>query len=279
MIIDGTDIRTLGMFILRGGSNDFLSFPERREPDTNDWAEYDGLEVDFEDLSYNPKKISVQLYISAPDTTTFNQRLNAFQTLNNQQGYRQVFVKEFNRTFLLRYLGCADYKHKGGLATSGKKSGRLTVEYMMDNPLQLFSTQEAPVGNKTTHVKLGELDLGQYGIIVKEIYSTALNPGMRKPVLERSIKNISGISADVSFVPKKQALQTTIDCVMIADTLQDFYTNYNALFGLLNMPVPIALSTHSANYQCYYKSMSGFTKETAFSRKVRVSFQLNLQTI
>lgn len=267
------------MFILRGGSNDFLPFPARREPDQNDWAEFDGLDVDFSDLSFEAKKISVQLYISASTEALFLQRLNSFQTLNNQPGYRSIFVKEFNRTFSLRYLGCSQYSHKGGLAKAGKKSAKLTVEYMMDNPLQLFTAAVPPVGSGLTHVSLDGLDLGQYGIIVRDIYSTELNPGMKKAVLEQSVKSISGTLADVAGVGKRHAKQITIDCVMLADTLADFHLNYNALFNTLNVPMPIELSTRYADYNCYYRSMTGFTKQTVFSNKVRVSFQLILQTV
>lgn len=281
MIIDGTDIRTLGMFILRGGSNDFLSFPERREPAQNNWAEHDGLDVDFSDLSFNPKKVSVQLYISAATEAVFNQQLNAFESLNNQIGYRQIFVKEFNRTFSLRFLGFGEYLHKGGLAKSGKKSGKLTVEYMMDDPVQMFTAPQPPEGGVSplTHVQLNGVDLSQYGIIVKEIYSTGLRPASPKSTLERSFNHISGTWADVGIIRKKESKQVTIDCAMSAGTLSEFYNNYNALFGVMNSTAPIELSTPDTDRLCYYKAMSNFTKLTIFSKKVRVGFQLIFQTI
>ena len=270
------------MFILRGGSNDFLSFPERREPAQNNWAEHDGLDVDFSDLSFNPKKVSVQLYISAATEAVFNQQLNAFESLNNQIGYRQIFVKEFNRTFSLRFLGFGEYLHKGGLAKSGKKSGKLTVEYMMDNPVQMFNpTPSLPQGEgaSATHIQLNGVDLSQYGIIVKEIYSTGLRPASPKSTLERSFNHISGTWADVGIIRKKESKQVTIDCVMSAGTLSEFYNNYNALFGVMNSTAPIELSTPDTDRLCYYKAMSNFTKLTIFSKKVRVGFQLIFQTI
>ena len=281
MIIDGTDIRTLGMFILRNGSNDFLPFPTRREPDTNDWAEHDGLDVDLSECTFEAKKVSVQLYISAATEAVFNQQLNAFESLNNQIGYRQIFVKEFNRTFSLRFLGFGEYTHKGGLAKSGKKSGKLTVEYMMDDPVQMFTAPQPPEGGVSplTHVQLNGVDLSQHGIIVKEIYSTGLRPASPKSTLERSFNHINGIWADVAIIRKKESKQVTIDCVMSAGTLSEFYNNYNALFGVMNSTAPIELSTPDTDRLCYYKAMSNFTKLTIFSKKVRVSFQLIFQTI
>lgn len=281
MIIDSINIRDLGMFILRGGSNDFLSFPERREPAQNNWAEHDGLDVDFSDLSFNPKKVSVQLYLSAPNETQFMQRLNAFQNLHFQPGYRNIYVEEFQKTFSLRFLGFGEYLHKGGLAKSGKKSGKLTVEYMMDDPVQLFNpTPSLPQGEgvNATHVQLNGVDLSQYGIIVKEVYSTVLRPASPKSTLERSFNHINGIWADVAIIRKKESKQVTIDCVMSAGTLSEFYNNYNALFGVMNSTAPIELSTLDTDRLCYYKAMSNFTKLSTFSKKVRVGFQLILQT-
>ena len=282
MIIDGTDIRTLGMFILRNGSNDFLSFPARRDPDVNDWAEHDGLEADLSDPAFEAKKVSVQLYISAPDETTFKQRLTALETMHFAAGYRTVLVKEFGKTFQLRFLGFSGYSQKGGLAKYGRNSGRLAVEYMMDDPVQMFNpTLSLPQGEgaSATHIQLNGVDLSQYGIIVKEIYSTGLRPASPKSTLERSFNHISGTWADVGIIRKKESKQVTIDCVMSAGTLSEFYNNYNALFGVMNSTAPIELSTPDTDRLCYYKAMSNFTKLTIFSKKVRVGFQLIFQTI
>ena len=198
MIIDGTDIRTLGMFILRGGSNDFLSFPERREPAQNNWAEHDGLDVDLSECTFEAKIVSVQLYISAAAETLFKQRLTALETMHFAAGYRTVLVKEFGKTFQLRFLGFSGYRHKGGLAKYGQKSGRLTVEYMMDDPVQYFTAPQPPKGGavSASHVLLDGADLSGYGIIVKDIYSTSLQPRQAKPVLERTFRTINGITAD-----------------------------------------------------------------------------------
>ena len=281
MIIDGIDIRTLGMFILRNGSNDFLSFPTRREPDTNDWAEHDGLDVDLSECTFEAKKVSVQLYISAAAETLFKQRLTALETMHFAAGYRTVLVKEFGKTFQLRFLGFSGYRHKGGLAKYGQKSGRLTVEYMMDDPVQYFTAPQPPKGGavSASHVLLDGADLSGYGIIVKDIYSTSLQPRQAKPVLERTFRTINGITADTGAAPKKAAKQITIDCVMTAGTLSDFYTNYNALFGAVNKAGVLVLGTRNGNFNCYYRAMGGFTKHGTFGGKVRVSFQLIFQTL
>lgn len=279
MIIDGIDIRTLGIFILRGGSNDFLSFPERREPDINDWAEHDGLEADLSECTFEAKRISVQLYISAPDESTFKQHLNAFETLHFAPGYRNVYVKEFDRTFLLRFVGFSNYRHKGGLGIGNKKSAELTVEYMMDDPAQLFiSAVETPISMRpaTSFVKLNGINFSNFGIVVQEIYSTALRPRSAKLMLERRNRFISGIQADVSATPSKKSREINIVSTMLAENLTEFYINYTALFNQLRKTTGLTLEAERTNKKinCYYSRMADFRKLSTFSNSVKVSFNL-----
>src|SRR5690554_3403451 len=129
-IIDTVDISAYGAFIERGGSDDFLAFPERRTPDFNDWQEYDGLDVDLSDLSFLAKKVSVNYVIVADKGTVFTHYLNSFKTLHYQPGYRQIYVREFNKTFTLRFVGFSRYKQTGGLINNRQKRGYLTVDYI-----------------------------------------------------------------------------------------------------------------------------------------------------
>lgn len=279
-IIDGTDLATLGIFIERGGSDDFLSFPDRRTPDFNDWAEYDGLDVDLSDLSFDAKKVTVNYVLTAADESAFKSRLNAFETLHFAAGYRSVFVREFNKTFQLRFTGFADYSHKGGFYKNGKKTGKIAAEYVMDDPLQLYTTAvDIPITTRATlsHVQLNGIDLSRFGIVVRDIYSTVLRPRSAKSVLERKINIISGTTADVDVSPKKQPREIIIKCAMLAETLSELLTNLSALWANVNITTAVKLHAAGEGLNCYYTKMASFKKETAFNRKVKVSFDLHLQ--
>ena len=278
-IIDGVDIATLGMFIERGGSDDFLSFPDRRTPDSNDWAEHDGLDVDLSDLSFDAKKVTVNYVIIADNEITFKKNLNSFETLHFATGYRSVFVKEFNRTFQLRFVGFANYSHKGGLYKPGKKTGKISVEYSMDDPLQIFTPINTPVSMRATlsHVSINSIDLSNFGIVVRDIYSTALKPRSAKQILERKINSVTGISADTGAVPRRQARQIVIECTMLAGTLSELMSNLPVLWNNLNISTAVKLYVAQNGFHCYYTGMANFKKETSFSRKVKVSFGLHLQ--
>lgn len=282
--IDGTNLATLGIFIERGGSDDFLSFPDRRTPDQNDWEEHDGLDVDLSDCFFDAKRVKVNYVIIAENETTFKNNLNAFEALHFAPGLRQIFVREFNRTFSLRFVGFPNYKHKGGLFNPRKKIGKITVEYSMDNPLQLLTDAvNVPVSNRANlaQITLNSYDLSKFGIVVQDAYSTALRPRSAKSGLERKMQNLNGVIVDTGVSPKKQSRQIVIECAMLADTINEYFVNYNALFNNLRITTPVQLGITRAGtvLNCYYSKMTNFKKETPFGRKIKVSFNLVLQEI
>lgn len=283
-IIDGTDISTLGIFIERGGSDDFLSFPNRREPDQVDWPDEDGLDVDLTDCYFDAKTVKVNYVIIAEDEVTFKNNLNTFETLHFAPGYRQIYVKEFNKNFSLQFIGFSDYKHSGGLYKRAKKIGKITAEYSMDDPLQIFTDAiNTPISTREylSHISINGYDLSRFGIVVRDIYSTALRPHSAKSPLERKIGNFSGTIADVGITPKKRPREIEIHCTMLAGSYSEFMTNYTALFNGLRITTPVQLGVTRAGavINCYYKKMTNYKKEAPFSRKVKVSFNLVLQEI
>lgn len=281
-IIDGIDLATYGTFIERGGSDDFLSFPERRKPDQNNWAEHDGLEVDFTDCYFDAKKVRVNYVIIGSNETTFQQHLNSVATLHQSPGLRRMYVREYNRTFELRFVGFTNYKHEGGLYKSGKKIGKLTAEFMMDDPLQIFTPAViSPISQRESlaQIKVNHFDLSAFGIVVREVYSSAIRPRSMKKSLARNTFGHDGNIIDLEPLAKKQARQITIDCTMLANTLNEFYVNWNALFNNMRVEAPIELQVSQAGktIQCYYDKMTNLKKEAPFKRKVKVSFSLVLQ--
>lgn len=280
-IIDTVDISAYGAFIERGGSDDFLSFPSRRTPDFNDWAEYDGLDVDLSDLSFEPKKVSVNYVITADDETTFKHRLNSFKTLHYQPGYREIYVREFNKTFELRFVGFSRYKQTGGMIKQGSKRGYLTADYMMDDPMQLYSEAiSSPVGGgvNSSYVHLNGVDLSQYGIIVQDAYSTVLKPRSLKEVLtiDSHYRDGQWADADAEDV-KKRPQEIVIECAMLANSVSTLMINLAALFNVMRSTQPIVVDAAGATSQCYYSKMTRFRKDAPFRRRVRVSFLLHLQ--
>lgn len=278
-IIDRQDIGAWGMFILRGGDYDFLSFPERKTPDLNNWHEVDGVDADLSEVFFKEKQVTVRFYISGDNGESYFNNLSSFYELISVPGSRQLYSREFQKTFTLRFLSCEDYMHIGGMYKSGKKRGELEVAFSMDDPLLLFPDTESLTPrngrSKPAQVKINGIDLSEFGIIVNQCYNTVLRLANPKPPLTRSFSKANGILAYTPARTTFEVKQITIDCTMTAQSLDDFYFNYGVLFNHMRATGVIEIGNYSGNDLCYYSSMTDFEKLSPFSRRILVKFSLN----
>lgn len=287
-IIDGKDIADFGMFILKGGDYDLLPFPERMEPTQNDWYEEDGVDVDLSEVFFKPKDVTLRFYISADTTDDFEYNLDHFHRLISKPKPRKFYIREFGREFTLRYISCPAYTHKGGLLKNGKKSAEISVNFSMDDPLQLFTKPQCIVPSITrptkSFVTINDYDLSKFGIIVNQCYNTALNLSGAKTPLVKTFNRQSG--ANVFYPAEAKEVQQTlknkqivIECTMIADSREIFYYNYEALFNNLTKPEVIEFSTRYEDFGCYYSAMQNFEKLEPFDKRIRVKFNLVLTIV
>lgn len=306
VIINGVDIADFGAFILRGGDHEILTMPERTEPTKNNWHERNGLDVDLSEAFFKARTLPIQFYISADNARDYEYKLSEFYRLIAPD-YITMYSREFDRTFKYRYLSVTEYNHKGGLYKAGDKRGAFTVSFSMDDPLQLFrdptilqprkfgsllATETAllltdsglfidlgdawATRQHITHVSLNGIDLGAFGIIVNECYSSMLQLPAVKAPLTQSFNRRSGLLAYPSQSPTFEAKEIVIKCTMVADSRAEFYYNYEALFNNLTLPRAIELDSYLGHTQCYYSKMEGFKKMGVFSRGVMVGFTLRL---
>ena len=279
-IIDGIDITTLGMFIVKGGDTGFVMFPEAKEPEYNDWPEETGLEVDLDNPVFNARKFTVQYYCKG-DASNFQNRIDAFYELHYQIGYRSIYIREFDKTFQLRFVGISDYRQKRGFSVIGEKSAYISVDYMMDGPVQFFTsgiTNPISARDYLAKVRINNIDLSKFGIIVRDIYATAMKSKPKDPLTIES-GYTTGITADVDNPVVKELSNITIECTMLADDLATFWTNYNALWNNLSAGrVVLSLTSAIKDFSCWYMKMQRFIKHRPFNQRVKVDFDLVLAT-
>lgn len=281
--IDGTDIDTLGGLILLGGDHDFISFPSRKDPKYNDWPEEDGIEISNDDPVFNEKKVTVKYYLKG-DETNFKHRVNSFLDLHVGAGYRSVYVREFGRTFQLRFLGVTGYEQNRGFSRGGEKSVRLDAEYSMDDPVQFLDPLiVTPASGRSipAQVTLNSVDLAQYGIIVHKVYSTAMRLAVKQRLITSSqymtglIADV-GLTDDIALPPKRQMQRITLECTMIAPDRAAFWNNYNALWSVMSSNTfLLGLPAAMKDFTCYYSSMTGFSKKP-WTGRVIVKFNLEV---
>jgi len=276
-IIDGTDIATLGVLILRGGDHDFISFPQRKDPLIIEWPDADGFEIGSDAPVYEAKKLTVNYYLKG-DETNFQARLNAFVGLHEAAGYRAMEVREFAQTFQLRYAGVSGFSMNRGFSVSGEKSARISIDYVMDDPLQFIDSEiVAPTENRPfpTHVQVGGVDLSAFGIVVHETYPTALCRTPKGRMVYTS-QFINGNITDTSYAAKKGKQDITIRCTMLCADRETFLMNYSALFNALNVSsFTLTLSAAGKQFKCFYNAMDGFKKRPWTGRGI-AGFNLKL---
>lgn len=277
VIINDVDIADFGVFILRGGDHDILTMPTRTEPKKNNWFEYDGLDVDLSEAFFNARSLSIQFYISANNKFDYEFNLNSFHMLITSN-YINLYSREFDRAFKYRYLSTTEYNHKGGVYKLGDKRGSFSVSFSMDDPLQLFKNPNILSPRSSykhiTHILLNNIDLGEFGIIVNEAYSSILKLPVVKAPLTRSFARRSGLLAYPSSTPTFEAKEIIIKCTMRAANRAEFYHNYEALFNNLVKSEALQIKSYLGQADCYYSKMEDFKKLGVFSRGVLVSFIL-----
>lgn len=285
VIIDSVDIYlTYNCTLLRGGDVDLLSYPERKEPDSESWYEKTGLDVDLSEVYFLKKVVRMNFYIKAEDSRTFLRLLDLFYRMISAPGYRQIYLRSLNRTFSLRYISCTDYLQRGRFSKSGTKSADIYVEFSMDDPLQVVNQDYGPTVSQNafqTYVTLNNTDLSSFGIVVNDIYSSALILPSQKPVLTLENSVTSGVVADVDSPTTFDPFDVRISCTMRAVTVSQFYDNYSALFALLASDSELSLRCSAAgrSAKCYYVKQENFEKKRSFSNGVLVTFDLMLKSI
>jgi len=275
-IIDGTDIATLGVIILRGGDHGFISFPSRKTPTLIDWPDQNGFEISTDAPVYDAKKLTVTYYLKGNETN-FQSRLNAFISLYELSGYRAMEVRELDATFQLRYAGVSSFTMNRGFSVTGEKSARISIDYVMDDPIQFIGASTIPTANREidTKVQVAGIDLSAFGIIVQDVYSSALRFGIKNRLVHQSSYSTGNI-ADASYAPKHGKQELTIRCTMICEERTAFLENYAALFHALDVSsFTLNLVAASKQFKCYYSAMESFKKQPWTDRAI-ASFDLKL---
>lgn len=274
--IDGTDIATLGGLILRGGDHGLITFPTRKEPVMIEWPDEDGFEISDDDPVFDGKKLTVQYYFKG-DETNLQSRLLAFVSLHFLAGYRSVYIREFDLTFQLRFAGVSYFNMKRGFSVTGEKSARISIDYVMDNPVHFFNTGiVAPTAFRAeqTYVEIAGYDLADFGIVVNEIYSGAFKSSAKKTLIYNS-KYAIGLTVDTSYAPKKEKQQITAKCTMICADRAEFMTNWNALWNTIAVSsLTLDLTSAGKTFTAFYLSMSSFKKRPWTNRAI-AEFELN----
>lgn len=264
--IDGIDIYArYGVVITDGGYNDLLCFPALKEPDTNDWPEEDGVEVDLEAPTLEAKEVTISFACNYPDA-------GDFIFMISQPGYHTLRITELAREWRLRLLtqtACKDYS----------RAVTFSLKFADDFPDRSENYAPASGGGLMLPVSEYEIDsvpLSQYGIEVIGGWDDLLKSPTVKQNLTRSFATSDGQLYDADHVVFNSK-ETTLKCSLSAVSTEKLWECYTAFFNDLIQPGERQLYWDyvGEEYPCYYKKSSGF-KVVSLRDPVVIEFNLAL---
>lgn len=251
LYIDGKDAYAeYNLFVTKGGYAQLLAYAPLKTVDSNDWAEDDGVEVDLSNPTLDTRSVNI------PFASHNNVKTGEFLELLSDMAYHTFDFRDIGRVFTLRLVSQSSLRVARGLEL-------FTLQFADDSSLTKDYVYKTPVSNQpTTGYELDGIDLCKYGIqILKGSKAEVLKSPAVKKKLTRSLKYQNGAEYDSGEVTY-QAKEATLQLLMIADTLDEFWQHYDAFLHDL---IKIDEDTHSAEkmmyfsfldyeYPCYYKS-------------------------
>ena len=239
--IDGRDIYSdFGVIITDGGYDDFFKLPGMVEPDKNDWAEEDGIEVDLAEPRLQPREIVVSF------ANINHIQWRAFVEYITQPKLREVSIPYLGKTWTLRYDSMTELDIYSG-------SDLFAIKFIEDE-YEIPEVVIAPSGSApiVSVLELDGISLDRYGIVIED----GLNDFDKTPALKRNLTRTSSAingqvyDAEVALFTEKEV---TIRCTMLAGSMAGLWAQLGALYSVLMHPDVRVLSYSGRGYEGYYR--------------------------
>ena len=243
---------------------------------TNNWQEFDGIEVDLSSLPLAPREFSMKFEFAGPyiNVNGFVECLGAKSiTFNSVEAGIQ-------RT--LRCLGYSSY-------AKYDRGSSVTVRFVEDSPSVLnptLPTHTIPTDNR---FKLDGVPFSDFNVrILKGSEASAICPSDNKQYLTRASKFTTGQTYDEGGYKVMKERNVTLQCLLTASSLSEFYKFYNGLFHKLvyeNSSVSdptlacereLSVSVNNASHKCFFKGQSVNAFAPFGSNKIWCQFGLTL---
>ena len=236
-----------GICIAENGYDGIIGYPPLKKVNANDWEDEDGIDVDLSSPALDTRNFPIQ-FVSHGKART-----GTFFELISDKAYHSFYFSALDKTFKLRLVSQSNLDTLLGLET-------FTLQFANDFPVPEEYTYVGPQSNTvyTTGYKLDGIDLASYGVrILKGTIDEVLKSPAVKQKLITNLQRQNGAKYSGDTVNYKTK-DVKISCLMRADSLSEFWRNYNALIFDLAKPNERTLYVEKLDmeYPCYYKSSS-----------------------
>ncbi len=240
LTIDGKNINTWGAVLLQGSYNKLAQYPPLKKVDSNDWAEYDGLEVDLESPKLDKKDVSLSFYFKS------NSDFVAFKSYLMSKSIRVWNFTELGKAYKLRFKGFENFKTFQDVC-------EVSVNLSEDFPMKDYTYSMPNLSVQDYGYHLDGVPFSKYGIIPLQWSEQGIKGAEKtKKALEITNRVMQGVK--VAAQPLKiKSRDAQINCSMKLP-IGSFWTAYEAFLYDLIKPQEREITAHGNVYKCHYKS-------------------------
>lgn len=269
--MDGVDVyATYGAFVVQDGYKGLVQWPALKEPDSNDWAEEDGIEVDLSAPVLDSKEVRLEMAFLGDDGYHgFVEALllTTWHDFDFREIGRACWLRLVSQSGLSRVQGLSkctfrfsdDEPLRGYTYQPPRLSDVLRIEFELStgNLYEVTGTREPVPGQYAVDGR----DLAEYGArVLKGALPTVTALPEVKGALEIESRYLPGTSYDGGGIVRLSDRSITLPLLMRAETLGGLWRNYDALLYDLVRPGEHRLSfrgeSHGIEHLVYYESCS-----------------------
>lgn len=225
-----------------------LEWPSLKEVKTYDWPDEDGMDVDLSHPVLASRQLSLPLAVR-------NGQITAFMEFLYERTTRTWEVKELGYSERLRLVGCSDFELHGDL-------GFATILLSADSPMEGYTYEKPSTTIDLAYYKgalsVDNVDLTSYGCTALEGVAETLKAyGQVKEALLINVSNKAGVVYDNEAPVRKAARTATLGLLMRANSIAEFWRNYNALLYDLTREGERTIAYNGTDiFKGYYSNMS-----------------------
>ncbi len=259
LMIDGTDIGSVyGVLVSEGGFASLVQWPSLKTPESNDWFEEEGLEVDLSSPVLSSRDVSMEFILAN------GHNLSGFLDFLAAKTFYSVYSSDLGMTFRLRWVSCTKVDTVNG------EIGKATLTFADDFPLWGYTRSLAAVTVADSGITLDGTDIASYGVIVLQGTGDSFRTvASAKTPLRRNVDSLGGSitdgvkdgdltpetgSAYDNPILKRGSKVLSIKCLMAKMTASQFASNWRCLLYDLCQSGARAVAGFGKTLSCYYNS-------------------------
>lgn len=245
LFIDCIDAYTeFGIYIVKGGWNELVAHPPLKACNSNDWQEYDGIDVDLETPVLDKREVSIKVAVKGGF-----EKFHKLISLLSSKVYHTFNCAYIKRIYKLRLVSVQN-------ASIIETLGLAILKFADDFPMMDYNYIQPTnyiTSDRSEHF-FDKKPFSNYGIrILKGTLDEFLKPANIKTNLIQNIGTKAGAvygECNVTY----QSKDAKIYCLLRAETLEELWTNYDAFLYDFTKPDLRSLVFGNYVFGVYYKN-------------------------